>query len=98
MTDFSHENGSVDKVIVDFYYKDDCHLCERMQEELAGFLDSSDCKSRVMVNLLDIESNDTWYERYREYVPVLVVNEEEVCHYFLDGDDLTAAIAKNSEE
>lgn len=48
----------------------------------------------ITVNVVtrDIDTDAQWYEYYREYVPVLVVNDEEVCHYFFDADALLSAI------
>ena len=81
----------MDREII-FYHKPDCHLCDRMVEDLNAFLTETKLLSAVKVIRRDIEDDADWYDRYREYVPVLVVNDEEVCHYFLDKEDLREAL------
>lgn len=36
----------------------------------------------------DIDSDPLLRERYNTLVPVLAINREEICHYFLDPDKL----------
>lgn len=40
------------------------------------------------IETLDIDADPVLRERYNTLVPVLTVNGEEVCHYFLDPDRL----------
>ena len=44
------------------------------------------------VEVLDVDSNPAWLERYDQLVPVLTLGEEEICHYFLDVERLRAVI------
>lgn len=37
------------------------------------------------VSILDVDSHPEWLARYDELVPVLTLEEEEICHYFLDA-------------
>jgi hypothetical protein len=75
-----------------FYYKEDCHLCDQMQISLTAYLTEFDIVDKVNVVMCDIEDDPQWFEQYREYVPVLVVNDEEICHYFFDREDFDSAI------
>lgn len=36
----------------------------------------------------DIDSDPLWRERYNTLVPVLAIDGDEICHYFLDPDKL----------
>ena len=77
-----------------FYYKDGCHLCEDMGNALEVFINEHRETFDFSVVMRDIEDSAAWYERYREYVPVLEVGGEEVCHYFMDQAELMDAIVR----
>ncbi len=65
-----------------------------MEGQLKAFIAKLNGQIVVEVLMRDIEDHTHWYKRYHEYVPVLVVNNEEICHYFLDNDELMSAITK----
>ena len=75
-----------------FYTRQDCRLCDDMESKLNAFIANLGGQIAVDVLMRDIDDHSQWYKRYREYVPVLVVNDEEVCHYFFDRDELMDAI------
>ncbi|NKB61456.1 MAG: hypothetical protein GKR95_04695 [Gammaproteobacteria bacterium] len=77
-----------------FYRKDGCHLCEQMACELEQFLQARSDRHQITIEERDIEDDSSWYDSFREYIPVLVVGAEEVCHYFMDRTELNAAISK----
>ena len=77
-----------------FYYRDPCDLCEKMRGDLAEFLNGSGAAYDLEVTMRDIDEDPGWLQRFNEYVPVLVVNNEEVCHYFLDSDALLESLSK----
>lgn len=91
-------NAPAHKVIIHFYRKHDCHLCDDMARGLAESMrewgESGELDSGREYEIIgrDIEDDPRWYRRYREYVPVLVVDGREICHYFLDKDDLKEAL------
>ncbi|MBX2867913.1 MAG: glutaredoxin family protein [Acidiferrobacterales bacterium] len=79
------------------YVKENCGLCEEMLSEIKAFLDSQGTKQATSVDqsrleIRDIEDSAEWYAQYREYVPTLVVNDQEVCHYFFNADELTEVL------
>jgi hypothetical protein len=51
-------------------------------------LDSLQTRWRFDVETRDIDSDPVLRERYNTLVPVLTINGDEVCHYFLDPDKL----------
>ncbi|MCY3769115.1 MAG: glutaredoxin family protein [Gammaproteobacteria bacterium] len=75
-----------------FYYREDCHLCENMRRDLEVFRRQHQAACPTVVTMRDIEDDARWLERYHEYVPVLVVDGEEVCHYFFDSGEMRNAI------
>jgi len=83
----------VETIEVTVYIKDGCHLCDEMLAQLDALRHDAAGNPRFSVNVLDIEDRQEWYELYREYVPVLVVNDEEVCHYFLDQQEFEQALS-----
>jgi hypothetical protein len=80
-----------------FYYKSDCHLCDEMLMHLNNFITGLDQKYPVFVTMCDIDDNSEWFQHYREYIPVIVVRDEEICHYFFDEDELMSVISSIEE-
>lgn len=66
------------------YLRHECHLCDAFMAELL------DLKSRWQfdVETFDIDEDPDLRERFNTLVPVLMIEEKEVCHYFLDPDKL----------
>ena len=81
------------RVEVRYFYKLDCALCEAMENQLGALMERHGLENQVMIISCDIENDSKWYDLYREYVPVLVVDGQEVCHYFLDEQELLDAIS-----
>lgn len=42
------------------------------------------------ITSVDIDEDPALRERYNTLVPVLAIDGEEICHYFLDPDKLAA--------
>ena len=63
-----------------------------MLRSLNSFLAGLNREISVDVIMRDIDDQEIWYQRYREYVPVLVVNDTEVCHYFFDKEEFENVI------
>ncbi len=79
-------------VTVQVFVRDGCHLCDDLLASMAAFRAE---KTEVMdftLEVLDIEDREDWLEYYSDHVPVVVVNGEEVCHYFLDLEELEKAL------
>ena len=70
-------------------------MCEDMLKSLTSFVAGLSQGVSVDIIMRDIDDQETWYQRYREYVPVLVVNNVEVCHYFFDSKELENAIEQH---
>jgi hypothetical protein len=63
-----------------------------MEIGLDAYLVESDFVDKVNVVRCDIEDDPRWFQLYREYVPVLVVKDVEICHYFFDREELDSVI------
>ncbi|MDR3055434.1 MAG: glutaredoxin family protein [Zoogloeaceae bacterium] len=56
-----------------------CHLCHEMEVALTPLL----AEYGATLEVLDADADPT-LARYDELVPVLLLGEQEICHYFLD--------------
>ncbi len=80
----------IQEVIV--YIKEDCHLCDTMLEQLEQIRKEGNPATSFRVLIRDIEDRPDWYQSYREYVPVIVINDKEICHYFFDQQEFNNAL------
>jgi len=71
------------------YWREGCHLCEDMERTLAELVDPS----RYRLQRIDIDRNEALQQRYNADVPVLCLNEQELCRHFLDLTAVEAALA-----
>ncbi len=78
--------------MVQVFTRHDCHLCDRLLAEMQAFRRQWNGEVAFEVTVLDIEDREEWMAHYQYHVPVVVVNGEEVCHYFLDPDALENAL------
>ncbi len=81
-----------DHVEILFYFREECDLCEQMDFELREYISTFHPGSNIRVNMRDVDDDRRWYEKYSEYVPALVVNGEQICHYFFDCDEVRLAL------
>ena len=57
-----------------------CHLCTEMEEALAPLA----AEFGVALEVLDVDADPALLALYDELVPVLLHDDKELCHYFLD--------------
>jgi glutaredoxin len=69
---------------VRLYHAPDCHLCESARRVLAQV------RADIPFELeeVDITGDDTLERRYRERIPVVLVDDEEAFTYFVHPDGL----------
>jgi glutaredoxin len=70
-----------------------CHLCDDMRAALEPLL----AEFGVQVEVVDIDADPALEARYNEFVPVLVCDGIELCHYHLDDDSVRAALAARAK-
>jgi glutaredoxin len=73
-----------------FYYREKCHLCDAMRKALAAF---SRNRQAIEWREIDIDRDIDLIRLYDTRVPVLCVDETEICHYFFDESALIEALA-----
>lgn len=66
-----------------------CHLCDDMRAALEPLL----AEFGVHVDVVDIDADPSLESRYNDWVPVLVYEGVELCHYHLDEARVRAALA-----
>ena len=81
-----------DHVEILFYFREECDLCEQMDFELREYISTFHPGSDIRVSMRDVDDDRQWHDKYSEYVPALVVNGEQICHYFFDCDEVRLAL------
>lgn len=61
-------------MIIEFFTKDNCSLCE----EALGLLKLLEKEYPHVIKKRDITTNIDWLRKYRNHIPVLKINEDEL--------------------
>jgi glutaredoxin len=77
---------------VTIYSKPDCHLCVQAQVVLARLHSELDFELLE----LDITLDEQLHRAYFERIPVIALDGEELCEYFVDEDLLRARLRASS--
>jgi glutaredoxin len=74
---------------VQLYFARDCHLCDSARRVLARV------RSEVPFELeeIDVGGDPELERRYREWLPVVLIDGEEVFKYFVHPDELRRRVA-----
>lgn len=67
-------------IALTLFYREGCHLCEVMLNDLQPYLQRSD----IRLSRVDIDEHPEWLDAYNSLIPVLHVDDEPVCKYTLD--------------
>ena len=69
-------------------YREGCHLCDDFEVELAAF-----CRQKALdYQKQDVDGDYELYRLYNELVPVLLINDKMVNHYFFDQEQVLASL------
>ena len=65
--------------LITIYSKPDCHLCELAKEVIER------CRQKVdfAVEIVDISQNPELLERYRDDIPVVLLDGHEIARHFV---------------
>jgi len=74
--------------VLTVYSAPGCHLCEDALAVLRGLQRDLDFELRV----LDITRDDALHRAYLERIPVVALDGEELCEYFVDPELLRARL------
>ena len=75
------------------YTRADCRLCDDMR----GALDTYLARYPLDLELVDVDRNPELWHLHGARVPVLALDGEEVCHYFLDESALLVRLEAGAE-
>lgn len=74
--------------LLQVYSRPGCHLCEQLVERLQPMI-----RGRAEIEVLNIDSQATWSEKYATRIPVVEMDGRFVCQYHLDEDAINAALS-----
>jgi glutaredoxin len=70
--------------VIDLYGRPGCHLCDDARDELAVLA----AELGFTVREHDIEADDDLLRRYLERIPVIVIDGDEVCDFYVDAAEI----------
>ena len=74
------------------YSRHGCHLCEDLLEDLESLAD----EHGFSIEVRDVDSDSEWLRQYHARVPVVEVDDEFVCEYFLDPATLLTRLGRGA--
>jgi len=86
-------NNLSDVIELSLYSRQDCHLCEDMQEGLKRYNE----KLGFTLKIIDIDADPALIREFGTKVPVLMHDNHEICHYFLDPQALQMYFSPSPE-
>lgn len=76
------------KARVVLYSRPGCHLCDEMKQEMAG----ANCAELYSLEEINIESDPVLLERYRNDIPVLLIDGVEAFRHRVRAEDFRAGL------
>ncbi|WP_006788339.1 glutaredoxin family protein [Thiorhodospira sibirica] len=70
--------------VLTLYHREGCHLCETMHTQLQQL----QAHLGFSLTLVDIDSDEALFARFRAKIPVLALGQDIICCHFLDEDEL----------
>jgi thioredoxin reductase (NADPH) len=70
------------------YSRRGCHLCDELLEQLEPL-----CRGKARVTVRDVDTKAEWASAYGDLVPVLCLDDQELCRYTLDHRRVKSVLA-----
>ena len=86
-------DGAPDSLVLVVYGREHCHLCH----DMIAALQKLQVRLSFRIEVVDVDGNPDLRSRYGERVPVLVAEDQEICHYHLDTAALARALPANAD-
>lgn len=80
-------------MIIHFYTRRGCHLCEVMLEQLLPLI-----RDRAEIRIRDVDDNLEWRRKYDIRVPVVEIDGEVISEYPLDVEALGQRLGEMPEK
>ena len=65
--------------LITIYSKPGCHLCDRAKE----VIDRCRAKAEFAIEVVDISQNPELLQRYRDDIPVILLDGDEIARHFV---------------
>jgi len=77
---------------ITIYSKPDCHLCDRAKDVVER------CRSKAdfTVEVIDISQDPELFERYRNDIPVILLDGREIARHFVRERQLLKLLSKST--
>jgi len=75
------------------YHRPGCHLCDDMRDALLAL----QAEHNFQLREVDIDADPALLARYGVLIPVLCLDEHEICHFHLNPAALAEALANAPE-
>jgi len=72
---------------IQVYSRPGCHLCEILLEELMLII-----RDQLELQVLNVDTNSDWQARFGLRVPVVVFEDQEICHFKLDKEAIARIV------
>lgn len=76
--------------LIEVFVRDRCHLCDVAVPRVHALAEVHGAE----VVERDIETRDEWVRDYGLLIPVVAVDGEQICHYTVDEQALSAALRR----
>jgi glutaredoxin len=73
------------------YTRPGCHLCEEAKENMRA----ANCGGEYTLNEINIETDETLLEKYRNDIPVIFVNGEEAFRHRITPEEFKVRIFRS---
>lgn len=77
---------------IEIFTKEECHLCEEAKEVIERVRQSSGFP--LQVEEVDITTDPSLYERFKEEIPVVLVNGKKAFKYRVEEETLRKKLAR----
>ncbi len=77
------------KLEFSIYSRQGCHLCDVMKDEL----EAMSVSKTETIKHVDIDNDPDLIKRFNNQIPVLFVDDVEICHYKLNKEKLQRFLA-----
>lgn len=72
---------------IQVYSRPGCHLCEILLDELMLII-----RDQLELEVCNVDTDRDWQARFGQRVPVVVFEDQEICHFKLDKEAIARIV------
>jgi len=72
---------------IQVYSRPGCHLCEILLDELMLII-----RDQLELEVFNVDTDSDWQARFGQRVPVVVFEDQEICHFKLDKEAIARIV------